>query len=72
MKMIGRKDSMFISGGENIQPQEIEERLSEISGIEQSIVVPVQDPEFGNRPVAFLKINTSQDSHAKELSLIHI
>ena len=53
LKMIGRKDSMFISGGENIQPQEIEERLSEIPGIEQSIVVPVQDPEFGNRPVAF-------------------
>ena len=57
---------MFISGGENIQPQEIEERLSEIPGIEQSIVVPVQDPEFGNRPVAFLKISTSQDSPAKE------
>ncbi|MGA0223652.1 MAG: o-succinylbenzoate--CoA ligase [bacterium] len=66
LKMTGRKDSMFISGGENIQPQEIEERLSEIPGIEQSIVVPVQDPEFGNRPVAFLKINTSQDSPAKE------
>ena len=66
LKMTGRKDSMFISGGENIQPQEIEERLSEIPGIEQSIVVPVQDPEFGNRPVAFLKISTSQDSSAKE------
>ena len=51
--MTGRKDSMFISGGENIQPQEIEERLSEISGIEQSIVVPVQDPEFGNRQLLF-------------------
>jgi Acyl-CoA synthetases (AMP-forming)/AMP-acid ligases II len=66
LKMSGRKDSMFISGGENIPPPEIEERLSEFPGIEQSFVVPVQVPEFGNRPVAFLKISTSPDSPAKE------
>ena len=51
----GRKDNMFISGGENIQPEEIEKELCEIDGIEQAIVVPVPDDEYGARPVAFLR-----------------
>ena len=61
LKMKGRKDSMFISGGENIHPQEIEERLMEFPGILQAIVVPVQDLEYGQRPVAFLKFNETDD-----------
>ena len=51
----GRKDFMFISGGENIHPEEIEKALLALSGIERAAVVPVDDPEFGQRPVAFLK-----------------
>lgn len=51
----GRRDNMFISGGENIQPEEIETALLKIEGIENAIVVPVEDAEFGFRPVAFVK-----------------
>ncbi len=50
----GRKDRMIISGGENIQPEEIEKALMEIEGIEQAIVIGIPDQEFGQRPVAFL------------------
>ncbi len=50
----GRKDNMFISGGENIYPEEIEKHLLEIEGIRQAVVVPVKDKEFGFRPVAFI------------------
>jgi O-succinylbenzoic acid--CoA ligase len=62
----GRKDNMFVSGGENIQPEEIEHYLCNIKGIEQAIVVPVPHAEYGLRPVAFIKGNgkgaiTSQD-----------
>ena len=53
----GRKDNMFTSGGENIQPEEIEKYLCAIDGIAQAIVVPVHDHEFGNRPVAFLQFD---------------
>ncbi|RMI27497.1 MAG: o-succinylbenzoate--CoA ligase [Calditrichaeota bacterium] len=52
----GRKDHMFISGGENIHPEEIERALAEIPGVEQAVVVAVEHPEFGHRPVAFIRM----------------
>jgi O-succinylbenzoic acid--CoA ligase len=55
LTVIGRKDNMFISGGENIHPEQIENALKAIDGIEEALVVPVDDAEFGQRPVAFLK-----------------
>jgi O-succinylbenzoic acid--CoA ligase len=51
---LGRKDNLFISGGENIQPEEVEEALSTLPGVTEFLVVPVDDEEFGQRPVAFL------------------
>jgi o-succinylbenzoate---CoA ligase len=55
LRVLGRKDNLFISGGENIQPEEIEEILCRLDGIDEAVVVPVDDPEFGHRPVAFVK-----------------
>jgi O-succinylbenzoic acid--CoA ligase len=51
----GRRDFMFISGGENIQPEEIERALGQIPEVEEAVVVPVTDAEFGERPVAFVR-----------------
>ena len=51
----GRKDLLFISGGENIQPEEIEQALCRLAGVVQAVVVPVPDEEFGARPVAFVR-----------------
>ncbi len=51
----GRIDNMFISGGENIHPEYIERFLQEIPAIEEAIVVPISNEEFGKRPVAFVK-----------------
>jgi O-succinylbenzoic acid--CoA ligase len=51
----GRRDSMFISGGENIHPEEIEREILRLPGMLEAIVVPVPDPEFGARPAAFLR-----------------
>ena len=53
----GRKDWMFISGGENIQPEEIEKELLALPEIAEAIVVPIDDPEFGKRPAAAVKLN---------------
>jgi len=55
LKITGRKDNMFISGGENIHPEEIERILLLFGKTEQAVVVAVEDTEFGARPVAFLK-----------------
>ena len=55
LRVRGRKDNLFISGGENVQPEEIEEALCFLEGIEEAVVVPIPDPEFGFRPAAFVR-----------------
>ena len=51
----GRRDNMFISGGENIYPETIERALLELPNVEQAIVVAQPNEEFGSRPVAFVR-----------------
>ena len=55
LTVAGRKDNMFIAGGENIHPEEIETALMMIDGILEALVVPTPDQEYGQRPVAFIK-----------------
>ena len=55
LSVTGRRDNMFISGGENIHPEEIEKALLTIKGIQEAIVIPKKDKEFGQRPIAFIK-----------------
>lgn len=56
LHIVGRMDRMFISGGENIQPEEIEQALERFGDIEQAAVVPVPNDEYGHRPVAFVRL----------------
>lgn len=68
LHVTGRKDLLFISGGENIQPEEIEDALTQLEGIVQAVVVPVADEEFGHRPAAFVQAeDTSLDDLANRL-----
>jgi O-succinylbenzoic acid--CoA ligase len=55
LTVIGRQDNMFISGGENIHPEAIEQALSLHTSVAQAIVVPVPSDEYGERPVAFVQ-----------------
>ncbi len=55
LEIIGRKDSMFISGGENIHPEEIELALLSHPKIKRAKVSSRQDIEFGARPVATIE-----------------
>ncbi|MAF54984.1 MAG: 2-succinylbenzoate-CoA ligase [Deltaproteobacteria bacterium] len=66
LTVLGRKDSMFISGGENIHPEEIERVLFKSGMIREAAVVPVKDVEFGARPAAFLQYTES----ASEVELV--
>ena len=63
----GRKDNMFISGGENIQPEEIEDKLLQIEGIIDAVVVPVEDEEWGKRPVAFVHWEGKEEMDEKRI-----
>ena len=55
LEIMGRRDNQFISGGENIQPEEIEYFVNKIQGVTQCIVVAQKDIEYGLRPVIFLE-----------------
>ena len=50
----GRIDNQFSSGGENIQPEQIEQQLLQHPAVAQAIVVPVPDDEWGMRCACFI------------------
>jgi malonyl-CoA/methylmalonyl-CoA synthetase len=50
--IVGRAKDMIISGGLNVYPKEIEERIDAMPGVVESAVVGVPDPDFGEVGVA--------------------
>lgn len=58
LRITGRVDRQFISGGENIQPEQVERAMLQHDGVHEVIVVPVADAEFGHRPFAFVRADT--------------
>ena len=56
LSVTGRRDARFISGGENIQPEEVEQALLEHPAVLAAVCVVVPDTEFGSRPAAFLAL----------------
>ncbi|HYS49078.1 MAG TPA: class I adenylate-forming enzyme family protein [Xanthobacteraceae bacterium] len=51
---VGRTDDMFVSGGENIYPTDVERMLERHPDIAQAAVVPIDDEIKGQKPVAFI------------------
>jgi long-chain acyl-CoA synthetase len=51
---VGRTDDMFVSGGENIYPADVERMLERHPDVAQAAVVPVDDEIKGQKPVAFV------------------
>src|SRR6516164_7206705 len=51
---VGRADDMFVSGGENIYPGEIEAMLERHPDIHQAVVVPIDDELKFKKPAAFV------------------
>lgn len=51
---VGRADDMFVSGGENVYPGEVEKLLERHPDIHQAVVVPVDDALKFKKPVAFV------------------
>lgn len=51
----GRLDNLFFSGGEGIQPEDVERVINAHPQVSQCFVVPVADTEFGHRPVTVVE-----------------
>ncbi len=50
--IVGRSDNMFISGGENISPEEIEDVLLKHSDIDEAVCIGINDDKWGQVPIA--------------------
>jgi acyl-coenzyme A synthetase/AMP-(fatty) acid ligase len=64
---VGRADDMFICGGENLYPGEIEKLLERHPAVAQAAVVPAPDEIKGEIPVAFVVLAPGQQATAEEI-----
>ena len=61
LTILGRMDNLFFSGGEGIQPEEVERVIGAHPQIQQVFIVPLDDAEFGQRPVAVVECSEHCD-----------
>lgn len=61
LTILGRMDNLFFSGGEGIQPEELERVIATHPRISQVFIVPLDDAEFGQRPVAVVECEPGTD-----------
>jgi acyl-CoA synthetase (AMP-forming)/AMP-acid ligase II len=66
--LTGRADDLIIRGGENIAPAEVEEAINSHPKVEESAVIAVPDPEFGQQPFAFCVLKRGQSCTPKEIA----
>ncbi|MFL6797051.1 MAG: class I adenylate-forming enzyme family protein [Xanthobacteraceae bacterium] len=64
---IGRVDDMFVSGGENIYPAEVERMLERHPEVAQAAVVPIEDEIKGQKPVAFIVPKAARHPSQEEI-----
>jgi long-chain acyl-CoA synthetase len=58
---VGRTDDMFVSGGENIYPADVERMLERHPDVAQAVVVPIDDDIKGTKPVVFVIRKTGRN-----------
>src|SRR5262249_26524348 len=64
---VGRTDDMFVSGGENIYPGDVERMLERHPAVAQACVVPVDDEIKGQKPVAFIIAKAGEMPNAEDI-----
>jgi long-chain acyl-CoA synthetase len=64
---LGRTDDMFVSGGENIYPGDVERMLERHPAVAQACVVPIDDEIKGQKPVAFVIAKAGQKADAEDI-----
>jgi acyl-CoA synthetase (AMP-forming)/AMP-acid ligase II len=63
----GRASDMYISGGSNVYPREIEEALLTCPGVREACVVGIPDPKWGESGVAVLVADADPPPNAERV-----
>ena len=58
---------MFVSGGENIYPGDVERMLERHPAVAQACVVPIDDDIKGQKPVAFIIPKTGKEPDPEDI-----
>lgn len=74
VSIVGRADNMFITGGENVSPEEIENALRTHPAVAAAICAGIPDKKWGEVPVAMVTLNAGHNAdeavlraHCKDL-----
>ncbi len=52
LRLVGRAKDLVITGGLNVYPKEIEERIDEIDGVVETAIIGIPDPDLGESVTA--------------------
>jgi acyl-CoA synthetase (AMP-forming)/AMP-acid ligase II len=64
---VGREDDMFVCGGENIYPGQVEALLEKHPAVSQAAVIPMPHATKGQAPAAFVVLSPGAQSDEDEL-----
>jgi fatty-acyl-CoA synthase len=67
VSIVGRADNMFITGGENVSPEEIENALRSHPAVAAAICCGIPDKKWGEIPVAMVTLNAGKNASEEEL-----
>ncbi|MBX0323242.1 AMP-binding protein [Halomicroarcula sp. F13] len=58
----GRKKDMFVSGGENVYPAEVEDAIADHDAVAECVVVPVPDDQWGQVGKAVVELTAGAEA----------
>jgi len=67
VSIVGRADNMFITGGENVSPEEIENALRSHPAVAAAICAGIPDKKWGEIPVSMVVLNRGQNATEADL-----
>ncbi|MEM6795020.1 MAG: AMP-binding protein, partial [Acidobacteriota bacterium] len=72
LKILGRRDRVVITGGENVQPADVERALAALPAVAEACVVGLADERWGQRVAAAVVPSTEQGVRDGALDLARV
>lgn len=67
LSLVGRKNNMIISGGQNIYPEEVEKTIKDVPHVKDAVVIGVHDQYWGQKVIALIEWKNNKPEMIKQL-----